>query len=209
MNKNDYVWYSCYGSNLHEDRFMCYIKGGKPKNSTRVEIGCKDKTPPKENRAYKLNRPLYYAKNSPHWNNGGSSFVGQTPHKDNFTLSRMYLITKEQFIDLVNQENSAKDIKINFEKAIKNQISKVADTKFGILLYIEHVDNMPVFTFTNEDEMGDSPFTKPDILYLKTIVAGLKEIYNLSNQQFVDYFIKKPGIEGNYTEVELLKGLFE
>ena len=32
-----YLWYASYGSNLNLDRFMCYIVGGKPKNSTKIE----------------------------------------------------------------------------------------------------------------------------------------------------------------------------
>jgi hypothetical protein len=209
MEKQNYVWYACYGSNLNEERFLCYIKGGKPKNSSRIETGCSDKTLPVENRPYILNRPLYFSKNSLHWNNGGSGFIGQFPDKENFTLSRMYLITKEQFIDLVNQENSVTDIKINFEEAIKNGNTKIAETKYGNLLFIEYVDDIPVFSFTCNENSGDSPFVKPDILYLKTILTGLKENYNLSNNEFVDYLIQKPGIKNNFTETELFAGLFE
>jgi len=208
MDKNNYVWYSCYGSNLNEERFLCYIQGGKPKNSSREEIGCKDKTLPLENRKYQLNRPLYFAKNSPHWNNGGSGFIGLYPDKENYTLSRMYLITKEQFVDLVNQENSTTDIKIDFEKAIENRITKVAETKYGNLLFIEFVDDMPVFSFSTLENIGDSNFVKPDIMYLKTILLGLKEIYTLSNEEFTEYLLNKPGIKNNYTKDELMNNLF-
>jgi len=208
MDKSKYVWYSSYGSNLNEERFLCYIKGGKSKSSSRIEIGCTDKTLPLENRSYKLDRPLYFAKNSPHWNNGGSGFIGLESEKENYTLSRMYLITKEQFIDLVNQENSITGITINFENAIKNGITKIADTKYGNLLFIELIDEIPVFSFSTLENKGDSPFVKPDIMYLKTILAGLKEIYELTNSEFADYFLQKPGIKENYTKEDLINNLF-
>ena len=34
-NKDDYVWYACYGSNLCHERFMCYITG---KGNTKYNI---------------------------------------------------------------------------------------------------------------------------------------------------------------------------
>ncbi|MBL0236650.1 MAG: hypothetical protein IPQ02_08595 [Saprospiraceae bacterium] len=41
INKLDYIWYASYGSNLLEERFQCYIKGGMPKGSTKTYLGCR------------------------------------------------------------------------------------------------------------------------------------------------------------------------
>jgi len=205
MNKNNYVWYACYGSNLNEERFLCYIKGGQPKNSTRIELGCSDKTLPISNSTYKLNRPLYFAKNAPHWNNGGAGFIGLKSDENNYTLSRKYLITKQQFVELVNQENKTTGINIDFEEIINLKSKNIFDGKYGNLLYLESIEDIPVFSFTIKEKMGDSEFVKPDEIYLKTIIAGLKEIYYLSNIEYVEYFLTKPGIKENFTKQELLQ----
>jgi hypothetical protein len=30
MNSQDQIWYACYGSNILQERFLCYIQGGDP-----------------------------------------------------------------------------------------------------------------------------------------------------------------------------------
>jgi len=204
MDKNNYVWYACYGSNLSRERFLCYIKGGQPKNSTRTEIGCTDKTLPVSDSIYQLNRPLYFAKNAAHWNNGGAGFIGLNPEPENFTFSRKYLITKQQFIELVNQENRTSGIKIDFEEVINLKSKVICEGRYGNLLFLENFEEIPVFSFTINEKMGDSEFVKPDPIYLKTIIAGLNEIYKLSNSEYVDYLLRKPGILNNYSKKELL-----
>ena len=48
----NYVWYASYGSNINKDRFLCYIKGGQPMGSTKIERGCKDQTLPIDEQAF-------------------------------------------------------------------------------------------------------------------------------------------------------------
>ena len=46
MEKNNLVWYACYGSNLLKKRFLCYIQGGKIEGCKKSYFGCDDKSPP-------------------------------------------------------------------------------------------------------------------------------------------------------------------
>jgi hypothetical protein len=39
---------------------------------------------------------------------------------------------------------------------------------------------------------------------VKTIVAGLKETYQMSDKEILKYLIEKPGISGNYDEQEII-----
>lgn len=71
-----YVWYASYGSNLNRDRFLCYIKGGKPKGSEKAEIGCEDKALPIKEATYIMHYPLYFAKSAVRWQNQGVAFIG-------------------------------------------------------------------------------------------------------------------------------------
>ena len=51
---NRLVWYAVYGSNLRRQRFDCYIAGGRPEGSNTEYPGCRDKTPPKDDRPIAL-----------------------------------------------------------------------------------------------------------------------------------------------------------
>ena len=45
---NDLVWYVAYGSNLSQDRFACYVQGGRAdRRARRSYPGCRDRTPPR------------------------------------------------------------------------------------------------------------------------------------------------------------------
>lgn len=48
-NLQDKIWYACYSSNILEERFICYIKGGQPKGVQTKYEGCTDKTLPTDN----------------------------------------------------------------------------------------------------------------------------------------------------------------
>jgi len=205
--KNNYVWYACYGSNLFRDRFLCYIKGGKPANSTRVEVGCNDKSLPLADDKITIDLPLYFAMKISHWNNGGGCFLGHKSDEKNKTLGRKYLITKEQFIDVVRQENNNFELDVDFETVIKNGNSVITDSKYGNLFYLGDYEQNPIFTFTSPHKFGVLGVNKPDILYLKTILNGLREIYDFSLEFFVDYFLTKPGAKENYSKEELMNEL--
>ncbi len=69
-----YVWYAGYGSNLCEERFLCYIKGGKFRWGGRKSSGCDDKTLPEEKGRITIPFPLYFAERSRGWQGGGVAF---------------------------------------------------------------------------------------------------------------------------------------
>ncbi|MGX1752144.1 hypothetical protein [Sphingobacterium sp. NPDC055346] len=62
MDKNDKVWYACYGSNLLKDRFYCYIQGGQPAGANTIYEGCTDKSLPIDEENIIINAELYFAK---------------------------------------------------------------------------------------------------------------------------------------------------
>lgn len=92
---SDSIWYASYGSNLQKERFLCYIRGGKPKGREDTYKGCKDKTLPALDEKLYINRRLYFAKKSRGWKLGGVGFISNSIDDSARTLARMYLITKE------------------------------------------------------------------------------------------------------------------
>lgn len=207
MNKKkEYIWYASYGSNLLEDRFNCYIQGGKPKGSTKNYEGCRDKNLPIEKEETYISSDLYFAKKSKLWNDGGVCFISNIFGSGKETLARMYLITKEQFIDVVKQEtNNISELKIKFDKAIiDGDLIFKQNSWYGKIIYLGNKNNYPIFTFTNEIDIEEE--NKPNENYLKTIIEGIKETFiNLNEFDILEYLIAKKGIAENYTKEELIE----
>ena len=202
-----YLWYASYGSNLSRERFMCYIEGGKPKNSSKTEKGCLDKTPPKDDRPHEINHALYFARNSKKWNNGGSCILSIKFDKNKITYGRKFLITVEQFLDIVSQNNGVDNIEIDFDDVMKNGSKSINNSLSGNILYLGDEEGYPIFTFTSH--FDETEYVKPDILYLATIGAGVKNTFNMTSEQVTDYFMGLDGIKQNYYRNDLLKQLKE
>lgn len=199
--KTNLVWYASYGSNIDEERFNCYIKGGKPLGSNKIYLGCGDKSLPKDSRTISIDHEMYFAKSSVSWDRGGVAFLKKDKDPKSKTLGKMYLITTDQFIEVLKQETNRRDIKVDFEEAMKSENYIVIENSwYGKIIYLGNHENIPVFTFTNEINLECN---KPSTDYVKIIAKGIKKAYGLSSKELVKYFIGTGGIEGNYTLTEL------
>lgn len=164
-NTTQLVWYVGYGSNLSRERFECYIKGGKPKYSTKTESypAMRDPTPPIDSCSYHVPYNIYFAKKSPNWGNGGVAFIDDSKPGD--TFGRMWLIKKTQYVELRIREGT-----IWYDKEI----------------LLGNKDNIPICTITHNSRY--KPEIAPHNGYLKTIVVGLAEIF--SEDEVNDYVIE-------------------
>lgn len=207
--KINQIWYASYGSNLLAERFYCYIRGGCPTGSNKTYLGCRDKTLPVDDEEVYINSELYFAKTSSTWNNGGVGFIKVDFDPKVATLGRMYLITKEQFIDVVKQETAnADELIIDFNTAIKEGTLIIKKGSwYGNIIYLGDQYGSPIFTFTHETEISKK--TKPSESYLATIVRGINEVFNLNAAEVFEYLISKEGIKGYYKENELMKVIEE
>ncbi|MGM0581391.1 MAG: hypothetical protein ACQETL_11965 [Bacteroidota bacterium] len=196
IKQEDYVWYASYGSNISTERFMCYIQGGKPEGATRTYQGCVDQSPPIDQKPIKIPYELYFAKSAGVWNGGGVCFISPEKNENAYTLGNMYLITRQQFMEVVQQENSTKkSIKIDFEKAQKEKSLVVRKNSwYGNLLNLGKKENAPIFTFTNENYISNE-INSPNQHYLKTIIKGLITTHQLNQSELEAYFLSKKGID--------------
>lgn len=176
-----YIWYVGYGSNLCQERFFCYIKGGQYKFGGSNAQGCGDKTLPRENKAIELPYRLYFARQSSSWDKGGVAFIHGEIEKDKtkWTLARMWKITEEQFQQVRQQE--------------------------GLSWYNHVIDlgafgDIPVLAITSGAAQTLNP---PSGDYLSTIIIGLIESYELDADEVYNYLYRKEGIQGYFSEKEL------
>jgi hypothetical protein len=198
------LWYASYGSNLLDERFSCYISGGTPRGAHRTYTGCTDTSAPMASKEIEINAELYFAKVSKTWSGGGAAFIKPELNRYVTTLGRMHLITVEQFIELVKQEIKYEgDLHIDFDKAINvGVLDLLKESWYSKLMYLGTDEEYPIFTFTNMAFLADE-INQPNEHYLKIIIEGLKETYDLSPMEIEQYLGSKKGIEGTEIEKEL------
>jgi hypothetical protein len=204
------IWYASYGSNLNRARFLTYIIGGSPPGSAVEHMGCRDKTLPVADMALRLPRSLYFAGWAPNaWGGSAGAFISHQDRGET-TMARAYLITAEQFKDVVQQENKivgevgALDLDINGAVS-KGRVRMLDEGYYTELIYCGDKDSYPVLSFTaSEDRTDHNP---PSQTYLKMIYSGLKEAHGLIPAEAASYFSDRAGVVGRYT-VSQLKDLF-
>lgn len=199
MSKPEKVWYACFGSNLLESRFHCYIAGGQPVGSTRFYAGCRDKSLPEEHGPVELPYELYFAKSAQGgWHGGGVAFIKPEKDSANATYGKQYLITRNQFIDLVKQEIGHEGpLHLDFERAEnEGHLLFKEDAWYNQLLFVGYDRGYPIFTFTNTTFLRQE-INRPHPTYLTTIMKGLEAEYDLTESELVDYLIDKEGINRN------------
>ena len=130
MNGNDLVWYACYGSNLCAERFRYYIEGGLCPLNNRPYKGCSDKTLWRASRVQRFKGKRYFAQSSGTW--GGKGVAFYNPDADGCVTMRLYLITREQFKEVQEQEGKS-------------------DSWYGRIIDLGTDDaGIPIYTFTSK-----------------------------------------------------------
>lgn len=202
----EFVWYASYGSNVNYDRFMCYIKGGKPKGSDTKYKGCTNKDEPLKVETIDIHHELYFSKTSDTWQGKGVAFIKAKNDEEVKTLGLMYLITKEQFIEVIQQENlkhyKNKKPVIDFDQLIREKTVSLDPLWYGRVMYIGE-EQYPIITFSAKWEDSSIDPNMPSKEYLSTISQGLAKRHSMSKEDIVNYFIDKIGIKGKMTKDEL------
>ena len=192
--KTDYVWYVCYGSNLLFERFSCYIKGGVIPGNTYSEKGAGDKSDPVEDKPTIINNPLFFSYHAAKWDGSGVAFIDPEKDENTITYCRQYLITKEQFIDVVLQENQAESlpqIDLHLEEAMSKGYSIISDKLlYGKIVFLGEEEQYPRFSFTCVPPAGSIERTLPNDAYLQTIIKGIKQTHKLTDKEIRNYIDK-------------------
>lgn len=171
------VWYAAYGSNLDGERFACYVSGGVAPGSSRRNPGCRDTTPPRDDRPVELPYRLYFGGESRAWG-GGVAFVDGAVADT--TLGRAWLLTQEQFDDVVAQENGLPPG------------SRITSGWYRSVLSCGIIDGLPVLTITSPDRRAPNP---PSDAYLAVVARGLAEAHALDPDGVAAYLAPRAGVD--------------
>jgi hypothetical protein len=189
------IWYAAYGSNLSLERFGCYLRGGRPAGGSRTYSGCRDTCEPLRIERTEIAAELAFGGTSQTWG-GGVAFVDPTGEG---TKARLYLITLEQFADVVAQENWLDPGSL--EIALADESNLGDDLHYGRVLGLSEFEGDPVLTVTRHH---GTQTARPSPAYLRYVASGLAESHELSPSEIATYLASKRGIGGEFTDEELL-----
>jgi hypothetical protein len=201
------VWYVSYGSNLNRARFLAYLQGGRVAGNDVVYRGCADTAPPVDDVPLMLPHALYFAGWSARvWGGTSAAFTTLAPQSAS-TLARAYLITQQQFVEVVRQENGNRsevdDFDVKLEAARQQGHARMLATgAYTELIYCGERDGCPMLSFTASENRRD--FRRPSAAYLRVIGTGLKECHRLPDREVAAYLGGRPGVRGTCTHGQLL-----
>ena len=203
----DLVWYVSYGSNLHRARFQSYLEGGRMPGGLRADAGCRDPSEPLADAALHLPFPLYFSGESRVWT-GGVAFLDHDPHPDaRRTYARGYVITSEQFEDVVAQESKRAHAAIDWDALGRDGRVAAGPGRYDLALVVGERDGLPMVTFTHPDPQVTNALAAPVIGYLHMLAIGLRDAHGLDDAAVAEYLVGHPGARDTWTVSALLDAL--
>ena len=163
-SESDKVWYACYGSNLSEDRFRCYVEGGKCAENGRYYDGCNDTTLWTDSKVKNVSGGMYFGNSSGSWGGKGVAFYDSSFEGE--VVMRLYKLTWGQLLDIRKQEGSS------FRWYGKIECLDV------------DVDDCPIYTLTSKDRVS---MNAPSDEYINLIKKALINECLIPQREVEDY----------------------
>lgn len=197
----DLVWYVSYGSNMSAHRFHCYLRGGQPPGSALTCPGARDHTPPRAGQAVWLPGSIYFATRSQAWGGGRALYDPAAPGR---AAARAYLITAQQFSDVVAQEMYREPgADLDLAGLAGTGQLRIGPGRYETLLHVGEDAGAPMVTFTAPWAMGDKPYLPPSAAYLRMLGQGLREAHGWSSQRAAEYLAGLPGAQGSWATADI------
>ncbi len=191
------VWYAAYGSNLSRARFDCYLLGGCPDGASHVYPGSRDASVPADDVAADIDVELAFGGTSVTWG-GGVAFIRDGTARR--AKARLYLVTLEQFADVVAQENWLEPGSVLIEPGLPMPITLEGEHMYRVVVPLGERGGIPVLTVS---QPADTPPARPSLPYLRHIAHGLREAHDMTSREIVDYLHAATGVQGAFDANEL------
>ncbi len=196
-----HVWYAAYGSNMHLDRLAAYLHGGRPVGGRLASPGCRDPRGPARTEAVLLPGLVYFATESEVWTGGRAFYdpgaAGEVP-------GRAYLLTAQQFSDIVAQEmyrEPGEDLDLT--EVLARGRARMGPGRYETLVCPGQLDGYPVLTFTCPWQRSDVAVSTPSWAYLRHLIAGITAAHGWSVRQAAEYVAGCPGADGQWTAARI------
>jgi len=168
------VWYIAYGSNLSSARFGQYLER------------CRDTTGPRRWAALEVPHRLLFARTSSRWGGGGVAFLDPLPTLGVRTRGRGWLVTWEQFADVLAQECGLPVGSLDATALPVATLIAHPGHWYGCIVPLGRHDGWPMVTFTDEAAADLVP-SGPGPAYRAVITEGLAEAYGLTSEEAAAY----------------------
>jgi hypothetical protein len=185
------IWYLAYGSNLSRERFSYYLRGGRPDGSERHYPGCRDTSDPADSFGLLIRGGVYFAGRSSAWRAGIAFY---DPHAQGQVAARAYLITVEQFTDVLAQETRrSPGMTLDLTASFRGDRYSTGVGGYSIVLRVGDRRGVPLLTFTRDRHTAPK-LAAPSSAYLAAMATGLREIHGWSHTQISRYLSALPGV---------------
>jgi hypothetical protein len=188
------AWYLAYGSNLHHERFTCYVAGGRPADAARTYVGCRVTTVPERWEPMTVPGRLLFAGESAVWGGGVAVY---DPDGDGEVAGRAYLLTHAQLGDVVAQETRQAPGSVEDLASGVTGGSGLYDT----VVALPQVEGHPVYTLGARERPAPAA---PAPAYLRRVVHGLHETFGWGPERCADYLGDAVGVSPTWTRSALL-----
>lgn len=193
------IWYVAYGSNLCPDRFRHYLGGGGPAGAQRHVPGARNPSDPSDERAVTIPGRMFFGWRSTTWG-GGVAFLDADA--DDTAYGRAYLVTDEQFADIVAQEmHRDPGTDLDLAQVLENRRHCYGPGRYETVHLVGELEGDPMLTFTAEDP-SDIPLNAPVPAYVETIARGLRITHGLSDDEAREHLRSRPGASSVWEDVE-------
>jgi hypothetical protein len=179
-----HIWYVAYGSNLSRERFCYYLRGGRPDGVERDYPGCRDTSDELDSFGLLISGGVYFAGRSSGWRAGMAFYDPEAPGQ---VAARAYLITAEQFVDVLAQETRrSPGMALDLGPVFRGERYSNGVGGYSILVRVGERHGLPLVTFTR-DRRSVSTLVAPSVLYLAAMATGLREAHGWSRSQIDRY----------------------
>jgi hypothetical protein len=186
-----HIWYVAYGSNLSRERFRTYLHGGQPNGSERNYPGCRDTSDAVDSFGLLITGCVYFAGQSSGWGAGMAFYdAGATGE----VAARAYLITTEQFVDVLAQETRRPPgMTLDLDPFFQGDSYSDGVGGYPLLVRVGERRGVPLVTFSRPRPTA-SPLVAPSRPYLAAMAIGLREAHGWSEVQIDRYMSALPGV---------------
>ncbi len=206
MSEPRLVWYTSYGSNCSRERFLVYLRGGVIPGTDRRQQGARDARDPRADAAAEFESAVCFSGRSLAWG-GAPAFLEHRPATGaDRALGRRYLITEEQFSDVVAQESGLPiepRVLPDLRSIAPGERLSIGDARYETLVALEPVDGIPCISFTSPDPPEERTPAAPSATYLGTIVRGLREVHPLSGAELAARLVRAQGVHPTWDEAAI------
>lgn len=190
------LWYVAYGSNVSLRRFRLYLQGGTPVGGARRCPGAREPAGPQRDVSLMIAGGLRFVGISSIWGGGMAIYDARA---DGEVAARAYLITAEQFVDVLAQEmRVGTDLEVDVATVRETGWQSLGPGRYQTLAHLGEHDQLPMLTFTSAD-VYRPPLHAPSLGYLRTIADGLRESHGWTSEVIGRYLAQFPGVAGSWS----------